>query len=68
MSGWIGALDRTNELEDGIQRGIAVMARGKLVQEPFVFAERTAGDSKTSVTEGLHFLAQLAALVQRSMI
>jgi len=37
VSGWIGALDRTNELEDGIQRGIAVMARGKLVQEPFVF-------------------------------
>lgn len=37
VSGWIGALDRTNELEDGIQRGIVVMARGKLVQEPFVF-------------------------------
>lgn len=37
VSGWIGALDRTNELEDGIQRGIAIMARGKLVQEPFVF-------------------------------
>lgn len=37
VSGWIGALDRTNKLEDGIQRGIVVMARGKLVQEPFVF-------------------------------
>lgn len=37
VSGWIGALDRTQELEDGIQRGIVVMARGKLVQEPFVF-------------------------------
>jgi hypothetical protein len=37
VSGWIGALDRTSELEDGIQRGIVVMARGKLVQEPFVF-------------------------------
>lgn len=37
VTGWIGALDRTNELEDGIQRGIVVMARGKLVQEPFVF-------------------------------
>jgi len=35
--GWIGALDRTRELEDSIQRGIVVMARGKLVQEPFVF-------------------------------
>lgn len=42
VSGWIGALDRTNELEDGIQRGIVVMARGKLVQEPFVF-EATVG-------------------------
>lgn len=37
VSGWIGALDRTNELEDGIQRGIVIMARGKLVQLPFVF-------------------------------
>lgn len=37
VSGWIGALDRTTELEDGIQRGIVLMARGKLVQEPFVF-------------------------------
>lgn len=37
VTGWIGALDRTSELEDGIQRGIAIMARGKLVQEPFVF-------------------------------
>lgn len=42
VSGWIGALDRTNKLEDGIQRGIVVMARGKLVQEPFVF-EATVG-------------------------
>lgn len=37
VSGWIGALDRTAEIEDGIQRGIVIMARGKLVQEPFVF-------------------------------
>lgn len=37
VSGWIGALDRTSPLEDGIQRGIVIMARGKLVQEPFVF-------------------------------
>ena len=37
VNGWIGALDRTEELEDGIQRGIVLMARGKLVQEPFVF-------------------------------
>ncbi|MBZ5516709.1 MAG: ATP-binding protein [Acidobacteriia bacterium] len=37
VCGWIGALNRTAELEDGIQRGIVIMARGKLVQEPFMF-------------------------------
>ena len=37
VSGWIGALNRTTPLGDGIDRGIALMARGKLVQEPFVF-------------------------------
>ena len=37
VSGWIGALDRTAPNLDGIDRGIALMARGKLVQEPFVF-------------------------------
>ncbi len=37
VEGWIGALDRTSPLADGIQRGITIMARGKLVQEPFVF-------------------------------
>ena len=37
VSGWIGALDRTSQDKDKIERGIALMARGKLVQEPFVF-------------------------------
>ena len=37
VSGWIGALDRTTPDLDGIDRGIVLMARGKLVQEPFVF-------------------------------
>lgn len=37
ISGWIGALKRTNSVEDGIDRGISIMARGKLVQEPFTF-------------------------------
>lgn len=37
VSGWIGALDRTTRSIDGIDRGIVLMARGKLVQEPFVF-------------------------------
>ena len=37
VSGWIGALTRTTPDIDGIDRGIALMARGKLVQEPFDF-------------------------------
>ena len=37
VSGWIGALNRTTPNIDGIDRGIVLMARGKLVQEPFVF-------------------------------
>ena len=37
VSGWVGALDRAGPSHDGIDRGIALMARGKLVQEPFVF-------------------------------
>ena len=37
VSGWIGALDRTTSNIDGIDRGISIMARGKLVQEPFLF-------------------------------
>lgn len=42
VSGWIGAHDRTRTLDEGIGYGIAIMARGKLVQEPFVF-ETTVG-------------------------
>ena len=37
VSGWIGALKRTQSEDDGIDRGIVLMARGKLVQEPFIF-------------------------------
>ena len=37
VAGWIGALNRTTPDIDGIDRGIVLMARGKLVQEPFVF-------------------------------
>lgn len=37
VSGWIGALDRTSEKNDHIERGIVLMARGKLVQDPFHF-------------------------------
>ena len=37
VSGWIGALELTSPAIDKIDRGIVLMARGKLVQEPFVF-------------------------------
>lgn len=40
VSGWIGALDRASrdkDKKDKIDTGIVLMARGKLVQEPFVF-------------------------------
>ena len=37
VSGWIGALERTTPRADNVDRGIVLMARGKLVQEPFVF-------------------------------
>ena len=37
VAGWIGALSRTSPGIDKVERGIALMARGKLVQEPFVF-------------------------------
>ena len=37
VSGWMGTLDRTSAEDDGIDRGIVLMARGKMVQEPFVF-------------------------------
>ena len=37
VSGWIGALNRTAPILDGVDRGISIMARGKLVQEPFLF-------------------------------
>lgn len=37
VSGWIGALNRTSPEHDNVDRGISIMARGKLVQEPFLF-------------------------------
>jgi len=37
VEGWIGAIDRKTSLPEGVQHGIVIMARGKLVQEPFVF-------------------------------
>lgn len=37
VSGWIGALKGTTRSGDSVDRGVSVMARGKLVQEPFWF-------------------------------
>ncbi len=38
VTGWMGALKRTAEPEaEKVDRGIVIMARGKLVQEPFLF-------------------------------
>ena len=37
VSGWIGALSHSASNLDNIDRGIALIARGKLVQEPFLF-------------------------------
>lgn len=37
VTGWIGALERTTGAADGVERGISILARGKLVQEPFLF-------------------------------
>lgn len=37
VSGWIGSLRRTTPDADGVERGVSIMARGKMVQEPFTF-------------------------------
>ena len=37
VTGWVGALERTTTDADGVDRGISILARGKLVQEPFLF-------------------------------
>ncbi|WP_327315333.1 ATP-binding protein [Streptomyces sp. NBC_01235] len=41
VTGWIGTLPHSSNVDDGIQRGISIMARGKLVQEPFWFEANT---------------------------
>ena len=37
VSGWIGTLDRASSAVNDIECGIVLLARGKMVQEPFVF-------------------------------
>ncbi|MGV8885695.1 MAG: glycosyltransferase [Microbacteriaceae bacterium] len=43
---------------------LEILARNSLVvvEEPFVFGRRTAGESKASLTQGVRFVTQLAAL------
>lgn len=37
VNGWIGTLKPSNPETDEVTRGIVILARGKLVQEPFLF-------------------------------
>lgn len=37
VSGWIGSLERTTPAADGVERGVSILARGKMVQTPFTF-------------------------------
>jgi dolichol-phosphate mannosyltransferase len=68
MTGFF-AIDTTSiDLAELRPRGfkilLEVLARNPLrvTEEPFVFAERHAGESKASLGQGLRFLTQLAAL------
>jgi dolichol-phosphate mannosyltransferase len=58
------SIDLTELRPRGFKILLEVLARNPLrvAEEPFVFAERHAGESKASVREGLRFLLQLAAL------
>jgi dolichol-phosphate mannosyltransferase len=68
MTGFF-AIDTTSiDLADLRPRGfkilLEILARNPLrvTEEPFVFGERHAGESKASLREGMRFLVQLAAL------
>lgn len=37
VSGWIGSVKKSTPDADGIDRGVSILARGKMVQEPFEF-------------------------------
>lgn len=58
------AIDLQSLRPRGFKILLEILARNTLtvVEEPFVFAERHAGQSKASVGQGLKFLTQLAAL------
>jgi dolichol-phosphate mannosyltransferase len=58
------AIDLASLRPRGFKILLEILARNTLtiVEEPFVFAERHAGQSKASVGQGLRFITQLAAL------
>jgi dolichol-phosphate mannosyltransferase len=58
------AVDLTGLRPRGFKILLEILARNtvKVVEEPFVFGERVAGESKADVRQGLRFLTQLAAL------
>ncbi|HOZ58463.1 MAG TPA: glycosyltransferase [Nakamurella multipartita] len=68
MTGFFAIRRESVDLADLRPRGFKILlellARQQLrvVEEPFVFAERHAGESKASMAEGLRFLVQLAGL------
>jgi dolichol-phosphate mannosyltransferase len=60
----VSAIDVAELRPRGFKILLEILARNSLrvTEEPFVFADRLAGESKASVREGLRFLVQLAAL------
>jgi dolichol-phosphate mannosyltransferase len=68
MTGFFALNKNSIDLADLRPRGfkilLEILARNPLrvTEEPFVFAERHAGESKASLREGFKFLMQLAAL------
>jgi dolichol-phosphate mannosyltransferase len=68
MTGFFALNTTSIDLADLRPRGfkilLEILARNPLrvTEEPFVFGERHAGESKASLREGLRFLLQLAAL------
>jgi dolichol-phosphate mannosyltransferase len=68
MTGFFALRSAAIDLDDLQPRGFKILlellARQplKVVEEPFVFGERVAGESKAGVAEGMRFLRQLAGL------
>jgi dolichol-phosphate mannosyltransferase len=58
------AIDLSELRPRGFKILLEILARNsvRVTEEPFVFGERVAGESKASLREGFRFVAQLAAL------